>query len=91
MSPLWKLLAQFLAASILILTGVRIGTFRWEAVNIAVTLAWVVAIPVGTVVELDMVWLIADPLNAFMAIPNLIALLLLAPLVFGITREYFKR
>jgi UDP-GlcNAc:undecaprenyl-phosphate GlcNAc-1-phosphate transferase len=44
LSPLLKLVAQFLAASILILTGVRIGTFRWEAVNIAVTLAWVVAI-----------------------------------------------
>ncbi len=54
-------------------------------------MAWVVAIPVGTVVELDMVWLIADTLNAFMAIPNLIALLLLGPLVFSITREYFKR
>ena len=53
-------------------------------------LAWVVAIPVGTVVELDMVWLIADTLNAFMAIPNLIALLLLGPLVFRITREYFE-
>ncbi len=53
-------------------------------------LAWVIAIPVGTVVELDMVWLIADTLNAFMAIPNLIALLLLGPVVFKLTREYFK-
>lgn len=52
-------------------------------------IAWVVAIPVGTIVELDMVWLIADTLNAFMAIPNLIALLLLSPLVFKISREYF--
>ena len=48
------------------------------------------AIPVGTVVELNMVWLIADTLNAFMAIPNLIALILLGPLVFKITREYFE-
>ncbi|MEP6391140.1 MAG: sodium:alanine symporter family protein [Halioglobus sp.] len=54
-------------------------------------LLWVVAIPVGTVVELDMVWLIADTLNAFMAIPNLIALLLLAPLVFKVSKEYFDR
>jgi AGCS family alanine or glycine:cation symporter len=54
-------------------------------------LAWVVAIPVGTVVELDLVWLIADTLNAFMAIPNLIALILLGPLVFKLTREYFAR
>ena len=53
--------------------------------------AWVLAIPVGTVVELEMVWLIADTLNAFMAIPNLIALLLLAPVVFSLSREYFDR
>jgi len=53
-------------------------------------LAWVIAIPVGTMVELNMVWLIADTLNAFMAIPNLIALILLGPLVFRITREYFE-
>jgi AGCS family alanine or glycine:cation symporter len=52
-------------------------------------LAWVLAVPVGTVVKLDLVWLIADTLNAFMAIPNLIALILLAPLVFGVTRAYF--
>ena len=52
--------------------------------------AWVVAIPVGTVVELDMVWLIADTLNAFMAIPNLIALLLLGPMVFKVTKDYFN-
>ena len=50
---------------------------------------WVLAIPVGTVVQLDMVWLIADTLNAFMAIPNLVALILLGPLVFKISRDYF--
>ncbi|MBN7798819.1 alanine/glycine:cation symporter family protein [Parahaliea mediterranea] len=53
-------------------------------------LAWVIAIPVGTVIKLDLVWLIADTLNAFMAIPNLVALLLLSPLVFKLTREYFN-
>jgi AGCS family alanine or glycine:cation symporter len=53
-------------------------------------LAWVIAIPVGTVIELDMVWLIADTLNAFMALPNLIALLLLSPVVFKISRDYFN-
>jgi AGCS family alanine or glycine:cation symporter len=50
---------------------------------------WVLAIPVGTIVELNLVWLIADTLNAFMAVPNLIALILLGPLVFRLTREYF--
>ena len=51
-------------------------------------LLWVLAVPVGTMVELNLVWLIADTLNAFMAIPNLIALLLLGPLVFKLTRDY---
>ncbi len=51
---------------------------------------WVLAIPVGTVVQLDLVWLIADTLNAFMAIPNLVALLLLGPLVFKLTRDYLE-
>ena len=52
-------------------------------------LAWVLAVPLGTIFHLDTVWLIADTLNALMALPNLIALLLLGPLVFRITREYF--
>ena len=51
---------------------------------------WVLAIPVGTVVQLELVWLIADTLNAFMAIPNLIALILLGPLVFKLSRDYFR-
>jgi AGCS family alanine or glycine:cation symporter len=53
--------------------------------------AWVIVIPLGTLVELDMIWLIADTLNAFMAIPNLIALMLLSPLVFSISRDYFNK
>ncbi|MEM8561018.1 MAG: sodium:alanine symporter family protein [Pseudomonadota bacterium] len=53
--------------------------------------AWVIAIPVGTIVELELIWLIADTLNAFMALPNLIALLLLSPVVFKLTRDYLDR
>ncbi|MFC2029472.1 MraY family glycosyltransferase [Chloroflexota bacterium] len=44
LSPLLKLAGQFLAASILVLTGVYVGTFPWEWLNIALTLAWVVVI-----------------------------------------------
>jgi AGCS family alanine or glycine:cation symporter len=40
---------------------------------------------------LDFVWLVADTLNAMMAIPNLVALALLSPVVFKLTREYFNR
>jgi UDP-GlcNAc:undecaprenyl-phosphate GlcNAc-1-phosphate transferase len=44
LSPWLKLMGQFLAASILVMTGVYIGTFPWEILNVAVTLLWVVAI-----------------------------------------------
>lgn len=54
-------------------------------------IAWVIALPIGAVAQLDLVWIIADTLNAFMAIPNLIALILLGPLVFKLTREYFDK
>ncbi len=50
---------------------------------------WVLAIPLGAVMKLDRVWLIADTLNAFMALPNLVALLLLSPVVLKLTRDYF--
>jgi AGCS family alanine or glycine:cation symporter len=53
-------------------------------------LLWVLAIPLGATVKLSFVWLVADTLNALMAIPNLLALLLLSPVVFKVTREYFE-
>ena len=52
---------------------------------------WVLAIPVGAATDLGLIWLIADTLNAFMAIPNLIALLLLSPVVFSLSKSYFSR
>jgi len=50
---------------------------------------WVLAVFGGAVLQLDFVWLLADTLNALMAIPNLIALLLLSPVVLSLTKEYF--
>ena len=52
---------------------------------------WVLAVPLGTMTSLNFVWLLADALNALMAIPNLIALLLLSPVVFTLTRDYWAR
>ncbi|MGI6407360.1 MAG: alanine/glycine:cation symporter family protein [Thiopseudomonas sp.] len=52
---------------------------------------WVMVLPVGAVVSLELVWLMADTLNALMALPNLIALVLLSPVVFRLAREYFAR
>jgi len=51
---------------------------------------YTLSIPVGAVMQLDFVWLVADTLNALMAFPNLISLLLLSPLVFNLTKEYFS-
>lgn len=52
-------------------------------------IAFVLAIPVGAMAHLDFIWLLADTFNALMAIPNLIALALLSPVVFKLTREHF--
>jgi AGCS family alanine or glycine:cation symporter len=47
---------------------------------------WVVFVFVGSVLQLSVVWTVTDILNALMAIPNLIALLLLSGTVFSLTR-----
>ncbi len=52
---------------------------------------WVIVVPLGAVSSLEFIWLLADTLNAMMAIPNLIALALLSPVVFALTREYFLK
>ena len=53
-------------------------------------IVWVLAVPFGAVAGLDFAWLLADMLNGLMAIPNLIALLLLSPVVVKLTREHFN-
>ncbi|WP_417530785.1 alanine/glycine:cation symporter family protein [Marinobacter lipolyticus] len=52
---------------------------------------WILAIPVGATINLGFIWLLADTLNAMMALPNLIALLFLSPVVFKLTREHFDK
>ena len=52
-------------------------------------IVWSIAAFVGATLKLGFVWLLADTLNALMAIPNLIALLLLSPVVFKVTKEFF--
>ena len=44
LSPWVKLVGQFLAAAVLVMTDVRISVLPWEWVNIAATLLWVVFI-----------------------------------------------
>ena len=62
--------------------------------------AWIAAVFIGpwaltwketARAGIDLIWLIADTLNAAMALPNLIALVLLAPIVIRLTREYYDK
>lgn len=53
-------------------------------------LLYVAVAAIAPVIALDLVWLIADTLNAFMAIPNLIAVLLLSNVIVSETKKYLK-
>jgi len=52
---------------------------------------WCLAIPIGAITGLELIWLIADIMNAMMAIPNLTALILLSPVVFKISKDYIDK
>lgn len=54
-------------------------------------LLYVVFIFVGAIVKLDFVWTFADMMNGLMIVPNLIALLVLSPVIFSVTKEYFDK
>lgn len=56
-------------------------------INIYRTL-FLITVYLGAVVSLDLVWNLADIFNALMAIPNLIALLLLSGVIVKETRKY---
>lgn len=52
---------------------------------------YIIAVFVGSVVSLDVVWNLADCMNALMAIPNLISLLALNGIIVHETRKYLWR
>lgn len=54
-------------------------------------IVFVVMIFVGSTMSLELVWNIADTLNGFMAVPNLIAITLLSGKVITLTKEYLAR
>jgi AGCS family alanine or glycine:cation symporter len=57
---------------------------------------WIIALPAGALVAggnegVKLLWLTADIMNGLMALPNLIALLVLSPVVFALTRDYLQK
>lgn len=51
-------------------------------------IVWLVVCFVGCIMSLDIVWNIADIMNAFMALPNLVSLLLLSGVIARETKRY---
>ena len=45
---------------------------------------------ISATMDLSLAWAIADTLNGLMAIPNLIGIIVLCPVVFKLTNEYFS-
>lgn len=64
-----------------------VGT-KW---TIVFQVAFVIILVFGAALELEIAWDIADTLNGFMAIPNLIALLGLSGVVIKLTKEHFAK
>lgn len=62
-----------------------LGGKKWMKVYRVI---WIIAIYVGAVINLDLVWNIADTMNALMALPNLVSLLLLSGVIVKETRKY---
>tara|TARA_R110002049_G_scaffold147342_1_gene310105 strand:- start:71165 stop:72502 length:1338 start_codon:yes stop_codon:yes gene_type:complete len=62
-----------------------------EKIILPYRILWVIAVFFGAYQKVNFIWILADVMNGFMAIPNLIALALLSPVIFKITREYFSK
>ena len=65
------------------LAGVKLITYY--------RLLFILMVGVGGFLQLELVWIIADIVNGLMALPNLIALLALSPIVLKESKRYFKK
>ena len=71
--------------------GERCAQYLWGKKSLLpYKMIFVAVVVVGPVLALDLVWTIADILNAFMAIPNLIAVLLLSGVIARETKHYLN-
>lgn len=64
--------------------------FAGKKVLIGYRILYVVVAAIAPVVALDVVWALADILNALMAVPNLIAVLLLSNVIASETKKYIN-
>ncbi len=62
----------------------QVSSFLW------VPILMILLLGTGAVVKLELIWNLADIANAFMALPNLVALLGLSGVVIALTKDYNK-
>ncbi len=70
--------------------GYVFSKHRKVAVNVY-KIVYVAFVFIGAIADIGVVWLVADCFNALMALPNLIALVVLSKLVFNLTKEHFNK
>ena len=74
------------------LYGTRCLEFLFGSkVNKPFMVAYSLVAIVGATMDLGLLWGIADTFNGLMAIPNLVGLFLLSPVVFKLVKEYFSK
>jgi AGCS family alanine or glycine:cation symporter len=67
-----------------------VGYLMGAKVLMGYRVLWIAMIYFGATADLGFIWLLADTLNAMMALPNLIAIALLSPVVIKVTKEFFE-
>ncbi len=94
--PMFIAIAILLFAFSTVLGWSHYGTKAWEYLFgtksiIAYRLVFIVMIFIGATMKLSLAWDLSDTFNGLMAMPNLIGVLCLSPLVMKITKNYVAR
>ena len=64
--------------------------FNFQNWNKRKKIIFIIIIVIGATSDLKSVWAIADTFNGLMAIPNLIGVILLSPIVITMVKKYLK-
>ena len=94
--PMFIALAILLFAFSTVLGWSHYGSKAWEYLfgtksTIAYKIVFIVIIFIGATMNLSLAWDLSDTFNGLMAMPNLIGVLCLSPLVMKITKNYVDR
>ena len=60
-------------------------------ISVIYKILFLLVLPIGSMLEIGVVWDLADALNGMMAFPNLVALLALSGVIVKSTKEYFAK